>query len=77
VLGVPLCNVWCMVKPYPLSYILDFLVDDIWRAFYRWLLVLGPSAKCGTLFDEVVILCGIDIFYMVHMLRRMVACMDV
>jgi hypothetical protein len=76
-LGVPLCDVGCMVKPYPLSCILDLLVNDIGRALYSWFLDLGLGARCGTPFDEVVILCVIDIFYMLHVLRRMVACIGV
>jgi hypothetical protein len=39
------------------------LVDDIWRALYRWLLDLGLGARCGTLLEEMVILCGIDILH--------------
>jgi hypothetical protein len=35
------------------------------------MLVLKICARGGALLMEVVILCGIDIFYMVHMLRRM------
>jgi hypothetical protein len=42
-----------------------------------WLLDIGLGARYGTLLNEVVILCGIDIFYMVHVLRRKVACMGV
>jgi hypothetical protein len=65
--GVPPCDVGCMVKPWPLSCILYLLVDNIWRYFYRWLLDLGLGVICGTLLDDVVILCCIDILYMVMM----------
>lgn len=53
------------------------MVDGIWRAFYRWLLDFGFGTRYGTLLDEVVILCGIDISYTTCVLRRMVACMGV
>ena len=54
-----------------LSCILVLLVDDLCRAFNRWFLDLHLDARCGTLFDYVLIRCGIDTFFMVHMLRRM------
>jgi hypothetical protein len=44
---------------------------DIWRAYYKWLLVLEICAIGGILLTKVVILCGIGIFYMEHVLRRM------
>ena len=62
-----------MVKPQPLSCILDLLIDGI---FSRWLLNLELGDRCGTLLEEVVILCRIDIFYIAHVLR-MVACMGI
>jgi hypothetical protein len=43
---------------------------DIWRAFYRWLLDLGHGARSGALLEEVVIVCGINIFYMAHVLGK-------
>jgi len=75
-LGFPSYDVGCMVKPYHHSCILDLLVDDIWRDFYRWLLELALGARCAAL-DEVVILCDIDIFYMTCVLKWMVVCMRV
>ena len=49
----------------------------MWWALYRWLLDLGHGVICGILLNEAVILCGIDIFYMVCMLRRIGAWMGV
>jgi hypothetical protein len=75
-LGVASCDE-CIVKPKPLSCILDLLVDGICKDLYKWLFDLGLGAGCGMLLDEVVILCCIDIFYMAHMLRRVVSCTSV
>jgi hypothetical protein len=76
-LGMLSCDVWCMVKFQPLSCILDLSIDDICKYFYWWLLDLRLGARCGIILDDVIILCGINFFYMMCTLRRMATCMGV